>query len=59
MVQLTQAHNQGNNYIIGKDGYFWFDEDNKVSSRYILSITITSMGQFNKQPNILRRKYGR
>ena len=34
----------GNN---GKGGYFWFDDDNNMSYRYILSITYIEMGQLN------------
>ena len=31
----------------GKGWYFWFDDDNNMSYKYILSITWTEMGQLN------------
>ena len=40
----------------GNGGYFRFDDDNKMSYRYILSITYTEMGQLNiyRAKNLLR-----
>ena len=31
----------------GKGGYFRFDDDNNMSYKYILSITLAKMGQLN------------
>ena len=33
--------------MIGKGGYFRFDDDNNMSYRYIFSITYAEMGQLN------------
>ena len=40
----------------GKDWYFRFGDDAKMSYEYVLSTTYMWMGQFNTQPHILRRK---
>ena len=48
MSQTSQTHNHGKKYDNnGAGGYFQFDDDNKMSYRYILSITYTEMGQLN------------
>ena len=39
MVQPPQAHNHGKYDSNGKNWYFRFDDDNKMSNKYILSIT--------------------
>ena len=47
MVQPLRHKTTENYDNNGKGWYFRFHYDNKTSFRYILSITLTSMGQFN------------
>ena len=44
MIQALQAHNHAKYDNNVKDWYFRFDDDKKISNKYILSITWTSMG---------------
>ena len=49
MVQPFQAHSHGKNDNNGKGWYFSFEDDNKVSYKYILPISQIWMGRYNTQ----------
>ena len=47
MVQPPQAHNHDKYDNNEEDRYFRFDDDDKMTNKYVLSITEMWMGQFD------------